>query len=572
MVFDKKKVKNILRKVNLKAKNATGNVYLANAKSKFSVEDIKKMGELISKKHNNQKKLLNVTLQFSDGSQYSRSTRIYNNELYHDEVTDGWDSVNVPSSHDGYDGDIPDETAFKNVRFEVIAYKNVKGGATKNNDCLFFCICNAYAGKDYLPKTWNTTTKLKKNLGITRKEKVGIEHLQKIADGMKCNFYLSGDDNTVYISEHPTNRNIHLEIENDHYTLLTTQPVFMKTKKLISNDMVEMSEEMVEQGKKHNLFFCYLSKVGSFQKLALMNFRHFCKSIDYPEDINYNEFKYLELASLGDIYFCKSRNNILKKAYKVDVNSLYPSLLASLNSVFPIGQPKYNRIDQLPESFCSFGLYHCEMSQGSCDIELYNILRKAKYKWYTHIDINDLAKLGCKFTLVKNTMNYISYDKVVKGSHVFKPFAEAFYKAKSDKSNPTASAGFKSVLNMLWGTLCQKSMIVKKKSLFDETTNYPPLESLPTEKDGNIEYINDKKPYLNNWARIKPFLQAYSRRAMIKTIVKDDLYKTVHHIKVDSIISTVKPNIAISHNLGEWKLEHEGKIEIVHTNRVFLKN
>jgi len=389
---------------------------------------------------------------------------------------------------------------------------------------------------------------------------------------MKCNFYLSGDDNSVYISKHQTNRNIHLEVKNDHFTLQTTQPVLRKSKKSEDEDIINESENMVKHGKKHGLFYCYLSEVGSYQQLALINFRHFCKSIDYPEDISFNEFKYLELASLGDIYYCKSRDHKLKKAYKLDVNSLYPHLLASLNSVFPMGQPEYKRIDELPSTFCSFGLFKCEMSVGTCDIELFKILRKGKYKWYTHIDINDLSKHGCKFTLVKDSMNFISYTKVVKGSHVFKPFVEKFYNAKSDKSNKIASSGFKKVLNFLWGTLCQKNKVSMKKSKISESTNYPAIDSLPTETEDKIRYISNKSPYLNNWARMKPFLQAYSRRFMIKTITKDNLYKTVEHIKVDSIISTKKPNVPISDNLGEWKLEHEGEIEIIHINKVISKS
>ena len=570
MEFDRSKIANTKHKVMLKAKNAVGDAYLVNAKDKFSITDIKKIGEIISKRHEGSKKLLNVTLQFSDGSQYSRTTRIYDNALYEDLVTEGWESVNVPTMHDGYDGDMPDETQFDKVVFKVISYKKVKGGASNKNDCLFFCISDAYAGKAYLPKPWNTATKVKKHLGITRNSKIEVDHLQEIADGMKCNFYLSGDDNTVYISKHKTNRNVHLSITDDHYKLLTTQPVFKKTRKLKSAKLMMVSDEMIKQGKKHNLYFCYLEKVGSFQKLALMNFRYFCKSIDYPEDITFNEFKYLELASLGDIYFCKSRNNKLESAYKVDVNSLYPHLLASLNSVYPMSQPNYERIEELPSKFCKFGLYQCEMSRGICDPELFAIIRKGKYKWYTHIDINDLRDIGCDFRLITGKMNYISYDTVVKGHMVFKPFVDAFYKAKCDKTNTLASQGFKSTLNMLWGTLCQKSLILKSKSKFDEYTNYPTLEQIPREKGDNIEFISKTKPYLNNWARIKPFLQAYSRRMMIKTIVKNDLYKSVHHIKVDSIISTEDPKVTISNELGEWKLEHKGKLEIIHTNRIVL--
>lgn len=570
-MFDKKKVSSLKYKKMLNAKNAKIHGYLATAKKGFSIDDIKQIGEIISKKHDSSTKLLNITVQFDDGSQSTRSTKIYNNELYENLVNDSWEAVNVPSAYDGYDDfdeDYVPKDGFKHVRFDVIAYKKVKGGASKGNNCLFFCISDAYSGKDYIPSPWNTTIKLRKQLGLTKDEKIGIEHIQTIADGMKCNFYLSGDDNSVYISKHQTNRNIHLEVKNDHFTLQTTQPVFKKSKKSLDEDIINESKNMVEHGKKHGLFYCYLSDVGSYQKLALLNFRHFCKSIDYPEDINFNEFKYLELASLGDIYYCKSRDNKLKKAYKVDVNSLYPHLLASLNSVFPIGQPEYKRIDELPSTFCSFGLYKCEMSIGTCDIELYQILRKGKYKWYTHIDINDYSKHGCKFTLIKDSMNFISYSNLVKGSHVFKPFVEKFYKAKSDKSNKIASSGFKQVLNLLWGTLCQKTFTTMKKSTISELSNYPVIDSLPVEIDDKIKYISNKTPYRNNWARIKPFLQAYSRRFMIKVITKDNLYKSVEHIKVDSIISTEKPNIPISNLLGEWKLEHEGEFEIVHTNKV----
>jgi hypothetical protein len=617
---DEPKVKKMMSK-NLidpkQTKKVDTKVYLLEAEKGFSIDHIKKIGNSLQKKHKASKLTLTITLQFADGSQVPRTTNIYDNEVYSDLVTESWENVIVPSPYDGYDvlltEDLIPKNGFKFASFKIVAFKDAKGGASKKNDCLFFCICSAYGGRQYLPKSWNTPTKLKNHLNLSRNDKISTKHLQYVVDNMKCNIHITGDDNNIYTSKHETKRNIHIEIKDDHYKLKATQKVNFYEKPIDQlvvikdeegrtftydgvdvvavnkytldkhsyvtcpkkEDLIEFydqreaqAEAMKQAGKKHDIYFSDIIKFKTFGNLALMNFRHFCQSIDYPKDISFNEFKYLEMASNGDIYYCRSRNNQLDHAHKVDINSLYPSILASTYSVYPIGTPKYNQIKSLNNKFVSFGLYHCKLLVGKCDFLLFSMLRPSKYNWYTHIDINDLIKLGCEFELIEGQTNFISYSEVVKGGNVFKPFVDKLYNAKCDKSDKLASSGFKSILNHLWGMLVQK----KKKTMnikdISPTNDYPDFESQPEPFDDKINYICNVKPYRNNWARIKPFLQAYSRRQMIKAITKNNVYKNVHHIKVDSIISTENIDLPISDKLGEWKIEYEGKLNIIHTNKI----
>lgn len=594
--------------------------HLVEGKKGFSIDDIKKIAKRINSKYDSKNRIINISLQFTNGRYSTRSTSVYDNELYKDIVTQDYEIFNVPTPYDGYDNNITEdlipEDGFDSIMFEVIEFKPQKGGKGNNNDCLYYCLNDAMGGRDYMPKSWNTAKKLKARLNISKDDKVATHHLQTIANILKANIHLTGDEVNVYSSSKATRRNIHLDIKDSHYTLRPTQKITKKIKyhkvfkvakrkknKIISydgekikrltttsvNDLdyhicgkdqnikefyeekKQLQKKMIKAGKKHNIYFCDPVAFMSHKALTLKNFKYYCQSIDYPEDIDNCEYKYLELATSGDIYYCQKNRTTLKKAYKYDINSLYPSLMASIYSVFPTGKPSYKMIDDMPKDFCSFGMYKCKLEQGTADDELFKIIRKNRFHWYTHIDINDLRKYGFKFVLCKDEMNSISYSDVVKGSQVFEPFVNALYKAKSDKTDEEVSKNFKQVLNLLWGTLCQKKVKKVSRERIEKMENFPTMENIKELNMTHLEYVDSKRPYYNNWARIKPFLKAYSRRAILKVITKDELYKHVHHIKVDSLISDIPLNIPISDKLGEWKIEHEGEIEIVHNNKVFLK-
>ena len=105
---------------------------------------------------------------------------------------------------------------FKSIVFFVLPENKKRkfGGKSYNNNCLFYCLNKAIP--QYIP--WKSDAELKKFLNVGLTEMISIDEIPKIEKKIKkVGINVSGDYN--YTSTLGLNMNIHLKLENNHYTI-----------------------------------------------------------------------------------------------------------------------------------------------------------------------------------------------------------------------------------------------------------------------------------------------------------------------------------------------------------------
>ena len=79
------------------------------------------------------------------------------------------------------------------------ASHQLAGGNDKHNDCLFYCIKDAFGGIDQLPQKIRKARLLKSRLGLDRNDKIPISMLPKFEEDINASFTVTGD--CTYISK-----------------------------------------------------------------------------------------------------------------------------------------------------------------------------------------------------------------------------------------------------------------------------------------------------------------------------------------------------------------------------------
>jgi hypothetical protein len=159
---------------------------------------------------------------------------------------------------------------------------------------------------------------------------------------------------------------------------------------------------------------------------------------------------------------------------------------------------------------------------------------------------------------------YYSRDKCLTGNEIFGPYINLLFELKQLKLTDRT----KSILNILWGALCEKKLIKNTISLHDNEYDIPELNELVSivrTKDNSyyFKHQDTRKQYKSPFARICPFIVSKGRANIAKIL--EPYKETVVKIHTDGFILNKEPTgIKISDSLGGLVLEgkyHHIKIE-----------
>jgi len=215
-------------------------------------------------------------------------------------------------------------------------------------------------------------------------------------------------------------------------------------------------------------------------------------------------------------------------------------------------------LDNIP-----YGIYHCKIRGPQNKVFKFN-----NDDLYTHIDIRLARKNNMTITMLEGTNALIwSRDKLKTGKQLFGDYVDLLYRFKKK-----GVKGAKLLLNILWGALCETQKN-KKSVSFNELTEIPRDNVINRISpclinDGNthVQLIEKETMFKTDYARMKPFLLAYSRENII------ELYRPYkEHVKwvhTDGFILDTNIDIKVGQDIGDLDIEAEGQCHIVHLNKV----
>ena len=513
-----------------------------------------------------------------------------------------------------YDGDENKENFDSFVIYLVLKPNNV-GGNTEKNDCLYDCL--KFILNDILP--FNKAWELKKYLKLQRTEKISITFIPKIEKLLKT-FQINIKGDYIYSSTIKSNKQVNLLLINEHYTIdkeyhkykfpkipihnkekipvIYNKSSFeiydgIKSKKttkeeinkilwdkenkyvLVDKNKYNFHENIDDQYKtmidnfnilkKASNGYINMFKTGNIKKTCLNLFDRFTKYIKNPEPIQQDEYYFIENSKKGALIWSQLHEG---KGYKYDVKSMYPFILDSIGK-FPIARGEFMNINDIDNlEYFQFGIYRCIVKKSDDD-KNNRLFRFNINNYYTHTSLEHAKSINLEIVLIKDDKpNFLFYsrDKLISYHEVFNKYVSLLFGLK-EKKTPLA----KSILNMLWGCLCEKDK--KKYYTFDKCNISEEQELIdirPCFKDENEDCfitVNMYNPYKTTFSRLAPFLLSKGRY-MISNLMKPHI-NNIHYFHTDGFISDADLNINGS-KMGD--LVYEGyyeNIKIVNVSSIF---
>lgn len=562
-------------------------------KRKMAKHEIEEIGTKISKVLKNEDGLIETSV---------RSDKWY----YCGEVALG-SNVKLFDLYDDLTEDEYDQTAFF-----ISASPGTKGGNSKSNNCLYDCLFD-YLGNKLI---WKTPEEMRKFLKVGLNEKIDISYIEQIEN--KINIPINVLGNHTYISKilnNSTNEKvINLVLINQHYAINTYKikninidhkvsrterlPIIFNSKTYNGYDgktIFKLTKQMINQiyhwrtdyilikaddtklslEENYNNFVnradilkhetngeINLYKTGSNNVTALDLFNRYTKHIKIPPSIDQVESTFINNASQGALIF--NTKNYDGPAYKADIKSMYPSIMKS-KMLFPVSQGELKYLTEfISKEFFNYGIYRCIVS-GTSKLFRFNF-----DNYYTHFDLGLAKQLGLDIKLIiddQPNFLYYSRDKCLTGSELFGRYVSLLFDLKQKKIN-----GSKQILNILWGSLCEKY----KKDIvhqvgsgkifdipFDVKMNYL-KPSIINDNEIIVSYSQFNNLYKYGYARIMPFLISKARKIISEIIQPHE--KICIRCHTDGVIFKEEPKgIKYGDKLGD--LVFEGYFENIKINK-----
>ena len=528
------------------------------------------------------------------------------------------DLFNPNNFYDDLEDEIEFDARVKDFTIYYYDYRlEPEGGNSKFNDCLYYCLKDAFQGDTTkLPKEINKPWKLKKFLNLNRNDKINISLIKDIEELLnKTSINIHGD--FTYTSTKEAVLNINLSLKNAHYTLLNNEGrtrtkgthfkavkkekvyvyqygkeinIYNGILKIVSpdkfnelkssfdyifikciknnfkqtrDDFLEKADKMLELSENRiNLY-----KYGSIPVASLDIWRYHSKLVQEPEPINLIEDKFLNNSFRRGLTYHKEGN--YENAILYDVNSFYPSFMNSYNFMIPmkageelnITSEEFNNME-----FFKFGIYRVHIEKSN-DIlkDKFFLFNNTNYYW--HHDLKVAKELNLKINLVLDeepNFYYYSKEKLVRADLMFKEFVESLMELKK-KYKP-----FKNILNSLWGMLCKKDYF--KKNLRNDTEYNINEEDAELTKiikvDENVttfEYEKTRK-FSSNFGRVS-IITSYGRYRLFNMI--KNYSNNIIRINTDSVIfdEDIKIDFIVNDEIGNFKIENKGALTINSLNK-----
>jgi hypothetical protein len=385
------------------------------------------------------------------------------------------------------------------------------------------------------------------------------------------------------------------KIQDAKHKPLTSDIIYIKTH---AEDIKEEYNNFIEDAehlKNISNGLINLYKCGNDKHISKYLFHCMSKTVKEPEQLDEEEAYWIDNAFMGGIVWADD-NTELDNATCYDVNSMYPALMATHKMTYPIGKGEFKKIDKLADIIpygvyratvyksedeqrnlnnsnlalergdrsisnaeqgnSNFALERGDRSRAISNAELKNRQFRFNPKgYYTHYDLYQARRVGLTIELYDG-INCLTFSKRISGHTLFKPFVDYLYKLKK-QGEPRA----KSFLNRLWGALCEKQ--TKTQTTLNgevDLTGCYIQEILPYGTGYLVKSAKKEQIFSTPYARIAPFLTA-SARNMISEAMRPviDRVKRVH---TDGFIVDGKAKIITSKDLGDFKIEKQGKCYI----------
>lgn len=532
------------------------------------------------------------------------------------------DRVRIPSADDPYDKDEVDDDDDDNIPAFQIFYQKDKpkeGGNSEKNDCLYYALGQPARDK------WKFASSFKKVLGLNRNDKISIDKLTEVEECLGNKYAINVTGDHVRTSTLTAKQVIDIKLVNGHYKANTKehQKVYgvsyverkpmvwfnpynkentikvydgettryipfsqfkeIKRNSLSSEWILIHVDNKADADKMEDIYQNWVKvadilkkasdglinmyKTGSFPKTALKLFADKQRTIK-PEHISQDEAIWLMNASSGALVF--NRHGYKGSAYKYDITSFYPHMMGNskFNFMLPIKRGEFKKItqEQFDSEFVKYGIYRCRIEKSN-DKDIQKLFRWNCTNYYTNYDLNFAKAHNLKVTMIideEPNLLYYSPDKCIRNFEIFGDFVKYLFELKT-----TGTSEAKSVLNTLWGALCQNNQFTML--LDDELTEQPELPEDSTigrvvpisDTRTKVEYFKTHKYFETDFARIKPFLLARGRQEVRKYI--EPHLDNIIRCHTDGWLSKVPIKYKFGTDLGDMK--YEGKceqLEIVH--------
>jgi len=491
------------------------------------------------------------------------------------------------------------------------------GGNNDTNSCFFDCL-KKLIPENVLP--WKTDEAFKQSIKVPVNAMVPISKMHLIQKQLpKYQIFITGDH--VYTSPNNTPHHLKIQLVDGHYSIVKL-PKFVygisyTEKKPLIYEPCDGFYECFAENKRFQLdkktfkmywdnvylspyllikyddykytskpshLKAFMLKADKYKKATngLINFYksksdvntsldlfyHFNKNIDV-DIIEQDEAYWISETMIGGLIYAEPYQG---EGWDYDIISRYPSIQKDPHMLFPIKRGEFFLIttdEFINKTFYQYGIYRVVIE--------FDAAKKKAFRWnnnnlYTHIDLTLAKKIGLKYHIIDDgKVNALIYsrDKLVTGSQLFGQFVDLVYPLK-EKGLPDA----KTLLNCLWGKLCEKDKkvhLLKPETEFELYDNREIVKivpkSLQNTDDLVVKYADTTKMYKFPYARIGPFLTAKARLTL-GTLINEH-YDHIVRIHTDGFISTAKLNVKLGDILGD--LSYKGyceNIEVINANSI----
>ena len=274
-------------------------------------------------------------------------------------------------------------------------------------------------------------------------------------------------------------------------------------------------------------------------------------------------------ATRGGITFAKK--GYQGQGYKYDIVSCYPSVAASPDCMFPIGDSEFVTVQEADPDVPA--LLKVQIGgEDSCPW-FRRPFGEDGTGWMTNVDVQMAIDLGLDVQLV-GSPNCLRFEGHVSGKELFGNYFDSLFVLKKE-----GVPGAKFLLNKTVGLFAIKRYCTYGKggdrtmSKHPTDDQYEVMSIVPDDSDGFVSKVIDKMDLYSNpkYCIFNCFITAYARQRLVDIFVRLDCADDVVHVHTDGWICS-KPlsplDLPLSRELGGIKLEYEGQVHVHHVNKV----
>lgn len=291
-------------------------------------------------------------------------------------------------------------------------------------------------------------------------------------------------------------------------------------------------------------------------KKCVLNRFYEINNILKGDKIEQDEAEWLQACHMGGLIWAKK--GYRGKAYKYDYISHFTSIMRQQKFTFPIKKGTFKKITN-EEFHANFEkMKYFEYGIYRVNIENYDLkLLQIKGNYATHYDLIRAKELGYKITLIEDGKhNVLSYAgaNVRADGRIFKELIDELFELRKKYGNDFPM--FKRLLNLLWGSLCEKTKLYKRVKN-EEEYRIPTTEKiLDIDLYSGycvIKTTSKKSEFRTPFARLGPFLVARSRQILSHLI--EEHYDDIVRVYIDGILSKNEINFE---NINKRQIENLG--------------